>query len=234
MINDPLTAPAGAYAPDANRDSTAASARMPQWLIHLIARLIRFMLERVLATRAHRARLPAWWNLRADLPKGSVQQLAAAIRGEFGNAIAWTCRRRGIGPGHPDWPEISRAIVAFGGSLAGFRPGLPACGLQWWENPAIVPGMIGETAATPAADAVASLLSRQIDNQAPPPATVVVPAETARATPPAPRRSSFPRASTGPPTGPPTDAATRPVCLNQRGRSTAGPAIRIRAEYVTY
>ena len=34
----------------------------------------------------------------------------------------------------------------------GFRAGLPACGLQWWENPDIVPGMIGETAATPAAD----------------------------------------------------------------------------------
>ena len=50
----------------------------------------------------------------------------ASVRGPFGNSIRWRCLRHGIGPGHKDWPELSRAIVAFGGSLEGFRPGAPA------------------------------------------------------------------------------------------------------------
>ena len=142
---------------------------------------------------------------RPDLPPGSAQALAASIRGAFGNAIAWMCLRRGIGPGHPDWPELSRAIVAFGGSVQGFRPGLPACGLQWWENPDIVPGMIGMPAATPAAAAVASLLSRQAVADTPSPTPQVMPAaaEPAVSPGPVPCRPVFARAATGPPTGPP-------------------------------
>ena len=96
-------------------------------------------LKWALAT-GRRSALPSWWHDRPDLPLGSAQALAASVRGAFGNAIAWMCRRRGIGPGHQDWPELSRAIVAFGGNVKGFRPGLPACGLQWWENPEIIPG----------------------------------------------------------------------------------------------
>ena len=56
---------------------------------------------------------------------------SASIRGEFGNAIAWMAHRFGINPGHPDWPEVSRAIVAFGGSVKGFRAGAPRCPQQW-------------------------------------------------------------------------------------------------------
>ena len=241
MMCDPTTTPAHAASPDADRAGPGASARLPEWVVHLIAMVIRFILERSLAARSRRARLPSWWNYRADLPSGSVQQLAASIRGEFGNAIAWTCRRRGIGPGHKDWPEISRAIVAYGGSLKGFRPGLPAAGLQWWENPNIVPGMIGETAATPAADAVALLLSRQKAAGAPPPALIIVPVAAERAASPAPQRKILARAATGPPTGPPTNPPTGPPtfratnlpCLNDRGRSTASPAVPIRAVVIT-
>ena len=109
-----------------------------------LALLILFLLEHVLAARLRRSRrlTSMWPDRRPDLPAGSAQAEAASIRGHFGNAIAWMCRRHGIGPGHKDWPELSRAIVAFGGSLKGFRAGAPARGLQWWENPNVVPGMV--------------------------------------------------------------------------------------------
>ena len=203
MIHDPLPPPADAYAPDANRAGTDASARLPEWLVHLIALVIRFILERSLAAGSRRTSLSSWLNYRPDLAPGSAQQLAAATRGAFGSAIAWMCRRRGIGPGHPKWPELSRAIVAFGGSLDGFRPGLPACGLQWWENPNIVPGMMVQTAPTPAADAMALLVSRHGVADAPPPVAPIVPEAAGIAPPPVIRRQVFARAATGPPTGPP-------------------------------
>ena len=206
MMCNARSAPADACAADPDRDGTAASARLPEWLVHVIALVVRFILERSLAGRSSRVvTLPSWWNCRRDLPPGSVQQLAASRRGAFGNAIAWMCRRRGIGPGHPDWPELRRAIIAFGGSVKGFRPGLPACGLQWWENPHILPGAIGDIPATPAANAAAALLSRQAVAALSPPAMVVAPARpiAAVASAPAPQRKLFTRAATGPPTGPP-------------------------------
>ena len=191
MMCDPLTNPAGAGSPDADRAGSDASSRLPEWVVHLIALVIRFMLERMLAACSAHSRLPSWWHDRPDLPPGSIEALAASIRGPFGNAIAWMCRRRGIGPGHPDWPELSRAIVAFGGSVKGFRAGLPPCGLQWWENPNVVPGMAGETTAAPAAMAMAS--------------SIVFPSVMASepALPPAFRRQVLARTATGPPTGPP-------------------------------
>ncbi len=195
------TVPAEACSPDADRGSPDASPRLPERLVHCLALIVLFLRSHLPHYR--RARLPSWWHARPDLPPGSVQQLAASIRGEFGNAIAWMCRRRGIGPGHPEWPELSRAIVAFGGSVRGFRAGLPACGLQWWENPNIIPGMSGEAAATPAVTATAVLLSRQEVGDAPPPARIVVPAEGGHAVSPAPPRPVFARVATGPPTGPP-------------------------------
>ena len=234
MMCDKLTPPPDACAPDADRAGADASARLPDWLVRLIARLIRFMLERMLAAGSRRSRLRAWLHERPDLPAGSAQQLAASIRGEFGNAIAWMCLRRGIGPGHPDWPELSRAIVTFGGSVKGFRPGLPACGLQWWENPDIMPGMIGETAARPAATAMASLLSRQAVADASPAAPYVVQAEAAHARLPAswlsaPWRRVLARTATGPPTGPPCTWGYQPVTSDERGQPMAGPAVLIRA-----
>ena len=125
-MRDPLTAPAEAYAPDADRAGPDAPAHPPEWLVRCLALLIFFLLEHLHAVRLRRSRrLPSWWQDRPDLPAGSAQAEAASIRGPFGNAIAWMCRRRGIGPGHTDWPELSRAIVAFGGSVKGFRAGAP-------------------------------------------------------------------------------------------------------------
>ena len=143
-MRDPLTAPAEAYAPDADRAGPDASAQLPEWLVHL-PRPADPLPARAHARRSPAPLLPAaspGGTDRPDLPAGSTQAEAASIRGPFGNAIAWMCRRHGIGPGHKDWPELSRAIVAFGGSLKGFRAGAPACGLQWWENPNVVPGMV--------------------------------------------------------------------------------------------
>ena len=144
------------------------------------------------------------------------------------------CLRRGIGPGHKDWPELSRAIVAFGGSVAGFRAGLPPWGLQWWENPDVIPGMIGETPAAPAATALARLLSRHALPDAPPPlpaATITLPA-IGPALSPAPRRLVFAHAAWRPPTGPPLAWTSHFVAMNARGQSMAGPAILIRAAWL--
>jgi len=230
MMCDPLTTPAAAGSPDADRAGPDASARLPEWVVHLLALVIRVMLERMLAACSRRSRLPSWLHERPDLPAGSAQALAASGRGAFGNVIAWMCRRRGIGPGHPDWPELSRAIVTNGGSVQGFRTGLPACGLQWWENPNVMPGMIGESTAAPAATAMASLVSRQAVADAPPPAPNVVPAATEPARPPAFRRRVFARTATGPPTGPPSAWGYQPLTCDERGQSMAGPAALIRAD----
>jgi hypothetical protein len=205
MMRDPLTPPADAYSPDADWAGQDASARLPEWLEHLLALVMRFVLERLFAARSRRSPLPSWWRDRPDLPPGSTQAEAASVRGSFGNAIAWMCLRRGIGPGHPDWPELSRAIVAFGGSLKGFRFGATPWGLQWWENPNVTPGMFGETTAAPAAMAMAALLSRHAAASAPSPAPKnIVRSEAEPALPPAFRRQVFAPTATGPPTGPPS------------------------------
>ena len=142
-MRDLLTAPADAYAPDADRAGPDASAQLPEWLVHCLVAADPLLAP----ARARRSLAPfppagiRGGGTRPDLPAGSVQAQAASIRGPFGRSIAWMCRRHGIGPGHQDWPELSRAIVAFGGSLKGFRAGAPALGLQWWENPNVVPGM---------------------------------------------------------------------------------------------
>ena len=207
MMCDPLTTPADARAPDADRAGTDASARLPQWVAHLIALLVRCMLQRMFAGHGRRSPLPAWLHERPDLPLASTQAEAASLRGPFGRSIAWMCRRYGIGPEHPDWAYLSRTIVAFGGSVKSARPGLPALGPLWWENPNVTPGCVGEIPATPAAEAMALLLSRQAaaDAAAPAPRNVAYSvAEPAR--PPAFRRRAFARTATGPPTGPPAIA----------------------------
>jgi len=101
------------------------------------------MLRSILASLPPAAsRCPVGSSTRPDLPLASAQAEAVSVRCEFGNSIRWLCLRHGIGPGHKDWPELSRAIVAFGGSLEGFRVGAPPCGLQWWESPGVVPGIV--------------------------------------------------------------------------------------------
>jgi hypothetical protein len=217
---DPLTAPADAYTRDTDRAEPEVPASRPDWFVQCLARLI-LLLERLLAGWLPRSSgRPPWWQDRPDLPAGSTQEEAAAVRGAFGNAIAWMCRRRGVGPGHQDWPELSRAIVAFGGSLKGFRAGAPALGLQWWENPNVVPGMI------PIARAPRALLP-------PPPLVAQAPLPPPDAEPvaaaPVLRLASWRRflvsAGTGPPgaTGPP--AAGLPIlsCLTNGAGARPAP-----------
>ncbi len=221
---DPLTAPAEACAPDADRDGPDASSGVPQCLAHLVARLILLLLRCILAAVPRRApRVPSWWHDRQDLPPGSAQAEAASVRGSFGNAIAWMCLRHGIGPGHPEWPELSRAIVAFGGSTKGFRAGDPPRGLQWWENPDIFPGMIGMPVKTPAATAVALLLSQQAVADVRPPALNAEPAEAGHARLPASWRRVVGRAGTGPPTGPPAAWDCQPCHARRTGSEHGRP-----------
>jgi hypothetical protein len=208
MMRDPLTTPGNACSPDADRAGPDASSRLPEWLVHLIALFIHGLLKRMLAAQLRRSRLPYWQDDRPDLPAGSTQSEAASLRGPFGRSIAWMCRRRGIGPGHPDWPELARAIVAFGGSVKGARPGLPATGLLWWENPYIVPGIAEETPAAPAATAMALLLSRLEAAAATSPAPNAIARSEAETAPKLVlRRRVFARTATGPPTGPPSIGA---------------------------
>jgi hypothetical protein len=233
-MRTPLTFPAEAYAPDADRAGSKGSAHAPEWVVLCIAMLIHFLLEHVFAARLRRSsEVQPWWlNRRSDLPPGSAQDEAASIRGQFGNAIAWMCRRHGVGPGHKDWPELSRAIVAFGGSVKGARAGIPASGLQWWENPNIVPGMVpGFGTPAPAS----TLLQREAVANAPLTARNAMPAQAAHASWPASwlsvsERQVFARAGPGPSTGPPCCPGLPSLpCLNARGRGTAGPAVLIRA-----
>ncbi len=119
----------------------------------------------------------------------------------------WMCRRHGIGPGHKDWPEVSRAIVAFGGSLEGFRAGAPAVRAAMVGQPRRHAGHDLPGFGAPAA-APTSLLQRQAVANAPPPAPNAVQAEAAHARLPASwlpasGRQVFARAGPGPSTGPP-------------------------------
>ena len=235
-MRDPLTVPAEAYAPDADRAGPDASSQLPEWLVHFLAALILFLLEHAQAARLRRSyRLTSLWpDRRPDLPAGSTQSEAASIRGPFGNSIAWMCRRRGIGPGHKDWPELSRAIVAFGGSLRAFHAGAPAVGLQWWENPNVVPGFVPGF-GVPAAATAALPQFQAVAHPAPPPPNAVQ-AEATHARLPeswlsAAWRQVFARAGPGPPTGPPgCPGLLTAVMSDARGRSTAGPAVLIRAD----
>lgn len=155
-MHDPNhTAPAEACSPDPDRAGADASRRLPERLVHMLALLIHFLRCHFPHDRA--AQLPVWWHGQPILSLASAPALAASVRGAFGNHIAWTCRRRSIGPRNPDWLKLSRAIVVSGRRVKGFRASLPACGIQWRANPAIVPGMIGMAKATPAANASASV-----------------------------------------------------------------------------
>ena len=169
MTRDPRTTPAFAYAPDPNRVAARAPAEPPEWLIRWIVLLIYFLREprnavRLMCSGGLRA---SWWHDRPDLPAASAQAEAASVRGEFGNSIRWMCIRHGIGPGHPDWPELSRAIVAFGSTLDGFWEGAPPRGIHWWENPGVIPGM-RTTADTPALTSQAVLQIRAMAKALPP------------------------------------------------------------------
>jgi hypothetical protein len=211
MTHDPLTTPADARSLDVNRAGPDTRAQPPEWLVHWLTVLILCFTEPLNAVRLLRSgRLPSWrWQVRPELPAGSAQAYFASVRGAFGNSIRWLCLRHGIGPGHKDWPELSRAIVAFGGSLDGFRAGAPPCGLLWWENPGVIPGGHVTGFAAPASDA--ALLLQQAAANALPPVSNVMQAEAARARLPASWLAASvqhrfaragPHSSTGPPNRP--------------------------------
>ena len=63
------------------------TGELPQWLVHFLAMLIHFLLKNMLAMGLRRSRRrQAWWQDRPDLPAGSAQAEAASVRGQFGNA----------------------------------------------------------------------------------------------------------------------------------------------------
>jgi hypothetical protein len=102
---------------------------------------------------------------------------------------------------------MSRAIVAFGGSLKEFRAGAPPRGLLWWENPGVILGMVSGF-SVPSAATVA--LRKQLDAaNALPPVPHAVQAEATHARLAASWlaasvRQVFARAGPGPSTGPPS------------------------------
>ena len=230
--------PAEAFAPYADRAASDMGAHPPEWLVHWLTVLILFLTEPLNAVRLLRSgRLASLrWQARPDLPAGSAQAYYAAVRGEFGTSIRWMCLRHGIGPGHKDWPELSRAIVAFGGSLDGFWEGAPPCGLQWWENPGVVPGMVLVPGFSAFAAAPASLVQPQAAADAPPRAPHAMPAEAAHARLPAAWLAAsvqhmFARAGPHPSTGPPNCPGLQTSIMSDaRGRSMASPAVLIRAD----
>jgi hypothetical protein len=238
-MRTPTTAPADAYAPDADRAGIDAPAQPPEWLVRALALLLFFLQEPINAVRMLRfGRLTPWWHDRPDLPAGSAQAYFASVRGNFGTSIRWMCIRHGIGPGHKDWPEVSRAIVAYGGSLDGFWAGAPPKGLKWWEIPGVIPGAIlvpGFSAFAPAA--VVPLEQRIAENAAAPTAAAnVVQAVATHARLPASwlaasRQHVFARAGPGFSTGPPNcPVLLKSIMFDARGRSMASPAILIPAE----
>ena len=228
---------AHAYTPFADRVRPEAHAQSPEWLVHWLALLMFFLHEPLKAFRLLRSGRagPAWWHDRPDLPAGSAQGYFASVRGNFGNSIRWMCIRHGIGPGHKDWPEVSRAIEAFGGSLDGLWAGAPPKGLGWWENPGVIPGVVLVPGFSAYAVAPVSLLEQLAVANAPPPAPNAMQVEAASATLPASwlpasGRYVFARAGPGPSTGPPIcPGLPNTITTNERGRSMASPAVLIRA-----
>jgi hypothetical protein len=207
---------AEACAPDADRAGPDAFPLLPEWLRDVVARLILFLLNQLRAGRPHRSRRrsPRWVALVAELGRGRAQPAAPSICGPIAQVVATVCAYWGIGPGHRDWPELSRLIIAFGGTLAGLNG--HRYPQPWLEAPQFVPGMIrADAAAKPTA---ASLLLAQVAADVsqsaadiPWPVAIALPAGPGRVLPSAPRVSSpapgprgFARAAaTGPPTGPP-------------------------------
>jgi hypothetical protein len=239
-MRDPLTTPVEAYAPATDRAGPDASAPSPEWLVRWLALLIFFLTEPLSALRVLcSGRLPLLWrDDRPDLPAGSAQSEARVdprlVRHRDRLDVPpprYRARASGVA-------ELSRAIMAFGGSLAGYRFDAPPCGLQWWENPNIVPGM-GAGFSAPAA-ATASLTQLQDAASAPTPPPNAMQAEASHARLPASwlpaswlpatARHVFARAGPGPPPGPPGLPETaNTIASDARGRSMASLAILIRA-----
>src|ERR1700733_7344529 len=75
----------------------------------------------------------------------TTAELAAELRGHpLGVMLAGICRDLGITPHHPLWDEVSRAIVACGGSIAGLAQDEDTrwCSKRWLEIPVARPPSI--------------------------------------------------------------------------------------------
>ena len=150
----------------------------PEWLVHCLALLILFLLEPS-ARRSACALRPAGVMVAGPAGpagglgagRGRVDPRRVRYRDRAGCAAA-TASGRGIRTGR-SCPAPSWRLAA---AWHGFRAGAPACGLQWWENPNVVPGMIPGFGA-PAA-ATASLLQLQAAANAPPPAPHAMPSRS--------------------------------------------------------
>ena len=110
-------------------------------------------------------------------------------------------------------------------------------GQPWWGNPYVMPGLPAPQRETPAAGMLAALLERDGADGVSAPAGAAAPAPHAAAAPepgaapmPTSWRSPIARVATGPPTGPPAGLGLVNIAApDPRGRTTAGPAVLIRA-----
>ena len=89
---------------------------------------------------------PAQPARRSDAPASpTVAQLAAKLRHHpVGVVLAGICRDLGITPHHPLWEEVSRAIVACGGSIAELEQDADTrwCSKRWLEIPVARPASV--------------------------------------------------------------------------------------------
>ncbi|HEY1932098.1 MAG TPA: hypothetical protein VGG99_08810 [Acetobacteraceae bacterium] len=170
---------------------------MPEWLAYLIAVVILFIIEQLLAIQQRPARRRAPRPVaRPSLPKDSAQPSAASIRTQSAATTARACPHAGVAPGS----------LTLAGALAALRDKLqdsadaPAVWSQL-EAMGIVPGPLGpNTAATPTAPVPSPRRVATNIRRAAPRST---PSGARHAEAPASERHVFTRARAGPPTGPP-------------------------------
>ncbi|HEY1935982.1 MAG TPA: hypothetical protein VGG99_28585 [Acetobacteraceae bacterium] len=170
---------------------------MPEWLAYLIAVVILFIIEQLLAIQQRPARRRASRPVaRPALPRDSAQPSAASIHTQSAATTARTRPHAGVAPGS----------LTLAGALAALRDKLqdsadaPAVWSQL-EAMGIVPGPLDpNTAATPAAPVPSP---RRVATNIRRAALRSTPSGARHAEAPAFARHSFARAGTGPPTGPP-------------------------------
>jgi hypothetical protein len=192
------TAPAEACAPDPDRDDPNAPDLMPEWLAYLVAVVILFIIEQLIAIRPRPAHRPAQRPvIRPPLPRDSAQPSADSIRStQAADATARTLRRTGVAPGTP---TLAEALAALRDKLQQSKDA-PAVWSQL-EAMGIVPGPLDPaTTATPPAPTPAPRRAATNPRRAAPRSP---PAGATRAASPAPGQRRLTRAATGPPTGPP-------------------------------
>jgi hypothetical protein len=232
----PSPVPVEAYFPDADRGEPDETCQVPTWVIHLLARLIIFMLEHVYGLCLDdEGRLVPVGQDGQNLPMGLVQANAASIRNPFRSSIVWMCHCHGIGQGQENWQELSDVIMAFGDGVDGFAADVPVSWLPWRDNACVVPaksnGFGTQAASLSALLAVATVLPPASNETHAKHAHGKLPASCLAASwLPASVRQVFARAGPGPSTGPPRWPGLLSVMMSdERGQRVACPAVLIRA-----